>query len=99
MSCIEQSRHGDPITDDDAVGLLRRMLEIPSPSYKERELAEFLVDAMREPGSPAPIDDAGNVIGEIVPGDGPTVMLLSHMDTVPGDVPVRQGGARVPGRG
>nr|BAV57462.1 LysK [Streptomyces sp. SANK 60404] len=88
-----------PVTESYAVGMLRRMLEIPSPSYSEGELAAFLVDSMRQLGFTAGVDEAGNAVGEIVRGDGPTVMLLGHMDTVTGDVPVRATDGRLYGRG
>jgi LysW-gamma-L-lysine carboxypeptidase len=81
------------------VGLLRAMLEIPSPSYHETALACELVGWMRELGFAAHVDPAGNVVGEIVRGDGPTVMLLGHIDTIPGDLPVRSVGGRLYGRG
>ncbi|WP_231335640.1 M20/M25/M40 family metallo-hydrolase [Actinomadura graeca] len=89
----------DPITEDRAVGLLRGMLDIPSPSYAEGALAAFLEREMRSLGFTAHVDDVGNVVGEIGAGDGPTVMLLGHMDTVPGDVPVRTEAGRLYGRG
>ncbi|MFE5730293.1 M20/M25/M40 family metallo-hydrolase [Streptomyces sp. NPDC056528] len=82
-----------------AIGLLRSMLEIPSPSYGEAGLATHLVNTMRELGFTAHIDAAGNAVGEIDRGPGPTVMLLGHMDTVPGDIPVRLEGHRLYGRG
>jgi LysW-gamma-L-lysine carboxypeptidase len=82
-----------------AVGLLRTMLEIPSPSYGEAKIGSFLVDAMRRLGFTACIDAAGNAVGEITRGEGPTVMLLGHMDTVPGDIPVRSEDNRLYGRG
>lgn len=87
-----------------AVGLLRRMLEIPSLSYEERPLAELLVRSMRELGFDARVDEAGNAVGEIVRGgtravDGPTVMLLGHMDTVSGEVPVQARDGLLYGRG
>jgi acetylornithine deacetylase/succinyl-diaminopimelate desuccinylase-like protein len=82
-----------------AVGLLRRMVETPSPSYEEAALAEFLVDIMTEFGFDAYIDEAGNAIGEIECGAGPTVMLLGHMDTTPGVIPVRSDAGRLYGRG
>ncbi|MEV0681647.1 M20/M25/M40 family metallo-hydrolase [Actinosynnema sp. NPDC050436] len=91
------AEHG--VTDTHAVGLLRRMLEIPSPSYGEAALAAFLIDAMRELGFDAHIDEVGNAVGEIRRGSGPTVMLLGHMDTVPGDLPVRSAGGRLYGCG
>jgi LysW-gamma-L-lysine carboxypeptidase len=91
----------EPVSEESAVGLLRAMLAIPSPSYHEDELAGFLVTTMREMGFTARTDERGNVIGEIThgDGDGPTVMLLGHIDTVPGEVPLRTEGGRIYGRG
>ena len=37
---------------------------------------------MRGLGFACARDEVGNVIGDIGTGDGPTVMLLSHLDTV-----------------
>ncbi|MEO7260441.1 MAG: M20/M25/M40 family metallo-hydrolase [Jatrophihabitantaceae bacterium] len=85
--------------DTRAVDLLRRMLEIASPSYQEAALAHYLVGQMRELGYTAAVDEAGNAVGELVRGDGPTVMLLGHLDTVAGVVPVREDGGRLYGRG
>ncbi|MEK8143137.1 hypothetical protein NKH18_15780 [Streptomyces sp. M10(2022)] len=71
-------------SDPDAVQLLHDMLKIPSPSFAESELAAHVVDAMRGAGLTARIDEVGNAVGEIRRGPGPTVMLLGHLDTVPG---------------
>lgn len=87
------------VTDTHAIGLLTQMLEIPSPSYQERELAGTLVPALRDLGFEAHIDGVGNVIGVIERGPGPTLMLLGHLDTVPGHIPVRSEAGRLYGRG
>ncbi|AUG78723.1 Acetyl-lysine deacetylase [Kitasatospora sp. MMS16-BH015] len=87
------------VTETYAAGLLRRMLEIPSCSYHERELADFLAEEMTGLGYRTHIDEAGNVIGVIEHGPGPTVMLLGHLDTVAGHVPVRSEDGRLYGRG
>lgn len=87
------------LPDDRAVRLLRQMLEIASPSYQEAALAEFLAGQLTELGFDAEVDAAGNLVGELVTGDGPTVMLLGHLDTVPGHVPVREQDDRLYGRG
>ncbi|MEU6769316.1 M20/M25/M40 family metallo-hydrolase [Streptomyces sp. NPDC046853] len=86
-------------SDTAALDLLHGMLRIPSPSYAEQEVAAYVVDALRTAGFTAGIDAAGNAVGEIRRGPGPTVMLLGHMDTVPGDIPVRRVGDRLYGRG
>lgn len=79
--------------------LLREMLETPSISGQEQAIAELLVQRMREqPGLRAWRDEAGNAVG--VMGDGPEeIVLLGHMDTAPGWVPVRQEGDLLYGRG
>lgn len=74
------------------------MVEIPSLSGEEGLLAAYLVDVMRSLGFQAEIDAAGNAVGTL--GDGPhDVVLLGHMDTVPGVIPVRVEGGRMYGRG
>jgi len=75
------------------------MVEIASPSYQEAALAAFLAGQLSELGFTAEVDAAGNVVGELVAGDGPTVMLLGHLDTVAGHVPVREQDGRLYGRG
>jgi LysW-gamma-L-lysine carboxypeptidase len=87
------------VTETYAAGLLRRMLEIPSSSYQERALADYLAEAMAELGFAAHVDTVGNVIGVIEHGDGPTLMLLGHLDTVTGHIPVRSEDGKLYGRG
>jgi len=82
-----------------AQDLLHAMLEIPSLSGEEERLARHLEQAMTALGFAARRDEAGNVIGDIGTGAGPTVMLLSHMDTVAPALPARRDGDRLYGRG
>lgn len=79
--------------------LLYGMLEIPSLSGDEERLARFLEEAMAELGFRARRDEAGNVIGDAGNGDGPVIMLLSHMDTVGPVLPTRRDSQRLYGRG
>lgn len=60
-----------------------------SPSGQERGAVEWLVERMKSLGyAEAFVDGAGNAIG--VMGIGPRqVVLLGHIDTVPGEIPVR----------
>jgi LysW-gamma-L-lysine carboxypeptidase len=90
---------GSPPSDIRAVELLRQMIEIASPSYGEAELAKFLADQLPEFGYTAEVDEAGNLVAELNRGDGPTVMLLGHLDTVEGHVPVREQDGLLYGRG
>jgi LysW-gamma-L-lysine carboxypeptidase len=74
------------------------MVEIPSLSGEESVLAEFLVETMRSLGFDARVDEAGNAVGIL--GDGPAeIVLLGHMDTVPGAIPVRVEDGKLYGRG
>ena len=80
------------------LALLRGLVEIPSVSRREGDAVEWLVARMGERGFRASVDDAGNAVGEI--GDGPVhVVLLGHIDTVPGEIPVRIEGDDLVGRG
>jgi len=63
-----------------------------SPSGQERGAVEWLVARMQSLGyDQAFVDEAGNAVG--VMGSGPKqVMLLGHIDTVPGEISVRRDG-------
>ncbi len=67
-------------------------------SRQEGEAVEWLVARMAERGFRVLVDDAGNAVGEI--GEGPVhVVLLGHIDTVPGEIPVRVEDGVLTGRG
>jgi LysW-gamma-L-lysine carboxypeptidase len=74
------------------------LLEIPSPPGDERRIAAFLVERLGELGFTAEVDAAGNAVGTIG-RSGPLLVLLGHLDTVPGDIPVRLEGDVLHGRG
>ena len=63
-----------------------------SPSGQEGEAAEWLVERMNSLGYTSTfLDKAGNAVG--VMGDGPRqIILLGHIDTVPGKIDVRRDG-------
>jgi LysW-gamma-L-lysine carboxypeptidase len=81
-----------------AVDLLKRMVEIYSPSGEEKEISSFLHDEMEKIGFSVRFDRAGNVIGEYE-GTHPKVLLCGHMDTVPGLIPLRVDNDTLYGRG
>lgn len=82
----------------DAVTFLKEILEIPSPSGNEGEIALFLSKRLEEWGYQAEVDRAGNVVAEL--GEGkPVLLLASHLDTVPGYFPVREEDGKIFGRG
>lgn len=81
----------------DPLALLEGALRIPSVSGDERAVAEYFVAQMRALGFDSHVDAAGNAVGEA--GAGPQIVLLGHIDTVPGVVPVRVEDGRLYGRG
>ncbi len=78
-------------SQNQAIALLHRLVAIPSLSLQESRATAWLVEQMAANGYIcAFVDDAGNAVGEIGPADAArTVILLGHIDTVPGDIPVR----------
>jgi len=84
---------------DYPVWLLREAVSIPSVSGQEQPVAGFLAEQMTALGFTAHTDEVGNVHGVTGPAAGPTVMLLGHIDTVPGQLPVCQVGDLLYGRG
>ncbi len=82
----------------DELALLIGLLECYSPSGQEADAVEYLVAAMQAAGLEASVDAAGNAVGAV--GTGPeTVVLLGHIDTVAGFIPVLRAGDRLNGRG
>jgi LysW-gamma-L-lysine carboxypeptidase len=81
------------------VNLLKRMLEIYSPSGEERNLSLFLAEELKKLGFERVWRNrVGNVYGEIGSGE-PSVLLCGHMDTIPGWIPVRVEDNKLYGRG
>lgn len=85
------------------VGLLYSMLTIPSYSGQERELARYMVEQAQQMGLHASIDEAGNFIASThlseTSADLSPIVLLGHMDTVRGNVPVKLQDGALYGRG
>jgi LysW-gamma-L-lysine carboxypeptidase len=86
------------MSEDYAVDLLTRMVNIYSPSGSEEEISKFLAAEMEKLGFRVRRDEVGNVIGEIGEGS-PVVLLCGHMDTVEGIVPIRFEDGQFYGRG
>jgi LysW-gamma-L-lysine carboxypeptidase len=84
------------LTED--IALLTGLLEQYSPSEHERPAVEFLVAEMVRRGFEAHIDEAGNAVGQIGHG-AHEIMLLGHIDTVPGRIDVHSEGDVLFGRG
>ncbi|MBE7472334.1 MAG: M20/M25/M40 family metallo-hydrolase [Anaerolineales bacterium] len=84
--------------ETEAINLLTRLVSIPSPSEQEAAASAYLVEWMRAHGLTAHVDKAGSAVG--VKGDGPQeILLLGHIDTFPGETPVRREGDLLYGRG
>ncbi|MFO7926221.1 MAG: [LysW]-lysine hydrolase [Halobacteriota archaeon] len=71
--------------DAEARELLERLVSIPSPTPEEEACADALVDFFEDHGRDVFVDDVGNVRAPADDG----VLYTSHIDTVPGDIPVR----------
>jgi LysW-gamma-L-lysine carboxypeptidase len=71
--------------DEEARALLETLVSIPSPTPEEDECAAALVAFFEDHGREVYRDEVGNVRA---PADD-SVLYTSHIDTVPGEIPVR----------
>lgn len=94
----EQSSAPVHVSEQEAEELLRELVAIPSLSGEEQEASQYLAHWMGEHGFRARVDEVGNAIGERGRG-GKQIVLLGHIDTFPGEVPVRVKGRKLYGRG
>ena len=83
-----------------AIELLKKALELYTPSRSEAALANMIKDkCVNELGfEQVNIDNVGNIIATKGTGE-PRILLCGHMDTVPGQVPVRIEDGHIYGRG
>lgn len=80
--------------------LLSELVSRYSPSGQEAEAVSYLVDWMTAQGFAAHVDAAGNAVGVRGAADAlQTLLLLGHIDTVPGEIPVRIEDGCLYGRG
>lgn len=86
------------ISDEAAVSLLTEALRTPSPTGQEDALAQFLCRALRETGIEARRDGVGNLVAGAGAGER-HVIVLGHLDTVSGEIPVAMRDGRLYGRG
>jgi LysW-gamma-L-lysine carboxypeptidase len=84
-----------------AIDLVHGLVAIPSLSRQEAVATTWLAHQMRAAGfDRAIVDDAGNAVGELGdPSASRTIVLLGHIDTVPGNIPVRVEDELLYGRG
>lgn len=78
--------------------LLRRVVEVPSPTGSEAAVVELLLREGRNLGFRVSSDAAGNFIAEAGLGER-LLLFVGHVDTVPGQIPVRVEGDELWGRG
>jgi LysW-gamma-L-lysine carboxypeptidase len=86
------------MSDGTAIELLRDLVAIPSTSANEAGAVDFLTEWMAAQGFETEIDPVGNAIGRIG-GGARHIVLLGHIDTVPGQIPVRIDDGILYGRG
>ena len=106
MSTVVQPSNVDTAaTDIDFTQFLTELVAIRSHSGEESDVAEYLVKSMDSMGyDDADVDQVGNAVGTRQRLDaqgriGQHIVLLGHMDTVKGEIPVRIEDGKLYGRG
>lgn len=82
----------------DPIELLKTAISIPSVSGQETEVANYLVSQLKTFADEAFIDASGSAVAKVGHGDL-KVIFLGHIDTVPGEIPVRIEDGKLYGRG
>ncbi len=95
---VNAATTSDDSCDPADIEFLRGLVAIESLSGGEGEAVGYLVAEMVRRGFAASIDPAGNAVGQIGSGER-HVVLLGHIDTVPGRIPVRIADGVLHGRG
>lgn len=73
----------DPATTQQLIDFAQRLVQTPSLSTQEGAIADLIAEQLGALGFPAVrVNAMGSVIAELGAGDGPTVLLNAHMDTV-----------------
>jgi len=70
---------------EESIKFLQEVISIPSPSFEERQMAEFLAEKMKEYGFDASfVDEKHDALGTIIgSGGGRSLLLNGHIDHVP----------------
>lgn len=97
MQVVSERLVGDVASDAAACGALHAIVATPSLSGHERPAVELFAQIARTLGFEVFIDDAGSAHA-LRPGRQ-EIVLLGHIDTVPGDLPVYQEDGILHGRG
>ncbi len=102
---LQPSNANATLTESDFIQFLHELVAIRSHSKQESEVAEFLVKSMNSMGyDDAGVDEAGNAVGtrqrlDVQGRIRQHIVLLGHMDTVRGEIPVRIENGKLYGRG
>ena len=77
--------------EHELVDLFCTLAEIPSPSLKEENVANWIIDYCSKNNIPAKLDDYGNVRIDIPANDSSKdpLLLSAHMDVIGDDAPVK----------
>jgi [amino group carrier protein]-lysine/ornithine hydrolase len=97
-SSLRETTTEAALSNTAAIELLRDLVAIPSTSTNELNAVAFLTGWMSDHGFAVEIDSVGNAIGTIGTGSR-HIVLLGHIDTVPGTIPVRIEDGVLHGRG
>ena len=87
------------MNDAEALSLLKSMVEIQSLSGREENLARYIEQTFGGLGLDARVDEAGNSVVQTGGDSEPHIVMLGHMDTVPGNLPVYEQDGKLYGRG
>ncbi len=82
----------------EAKTFLKNCIEHYSPSGKEKEYSEFLGRFLQKFDFCVKFDNVGNLIAHKGVGN-PLLLLVSHMDTIPGFLPIIEKDGKIFGRG
>lgn len=90
-------------SDQEAFELLKQLVEIPSLSGQEGHASTFFACWLASHGFAASVDESGSAVGVLTgppaPGPARDIVLLGHIDTVPGFIPVTVQDGQLWGRG
>lgn len=92
------SAASEAVDREEEFEFFRGLVERYSPSENEGPARDYLLDRLPEMGFDVSTDEIGNVVAR-TDGEGDEVLLTSHMDTVPGEIPVRVEEGDLYGRG
>ena len=82
----------------DAKTFLKECLKIYSPSEQEKDFADFLAKFLENSGFKVKFDNVGNLIAKKGSGK-PVFLLITHLDTIPGELAVEEKEGKIYGRG